>query len=389
MRSCLFVLTLACAAPSPARAADPCATLSGRTPPRRVAAKRGASKLRLVALRTRSKPPAGVTLMMPGRLIVARRRAFPIDASSGPLDGLSFWIVVKGAAAKQPVVAIDWRLCAGKRTLQSVWLSQQMVRARVHALLQKLTRGAVFSVAHHLLLPAGARADSLLYTLHYGAGASRTFRMAVQRYKQKTRLRLPLTGPAAVLGGHTPLDPHRGEPSQWFAYDFVGVDRRTLAMRRDAKKRNSSWIGWGRRVVAPAAGKVVDARNDIVDNPAPTKHLGIKKLMARYGPDKSRVIGGNFVVIDHGNGEFSFLAHLRRGSVKVKRGDRVRRGQLLGWLGNSGNSDAPHLHYHLMACARLFHCVGLPSVFDGLRLPLIKGKHRHSPARGLPVFPSP
>jgi murein DD-endopeptidase MepM/ murein hydrolase activator NlpD len=57
---------------------------------------------------------------------------------------------------------------------------------------------------------------------------------------------------------------------------------------------------------------------------------------------------GNMVVIDHGAGEYSFFAHLRRGSVRVRAGQRVAAGEPIGECGNSGRTTAPHLHYHLM-----------------------------------------
>jgi murein DD-endopeptidase MepM/ murein hydrolase activator NlpD len=56
---------------------------------------------------------------------------------------------------------------------------------------------------------------------------------------------------------------------------------------------------------------------------------------------------GNYVIIDHGNGEYSFLAHLKKGSMVVAVGDSLKSGQFIGLCGNSGNSSEPHLHYHL------------------------------------------
>src|SRR5262249_22049236 len=71
---------------------------------------------------------------------------------------------------------------------------------------------------------------------------------------------------------------------------------------------------------------------------------------------------GNYVVIDHKNGEYSMLVHLRKGSVLVKVGETVKRGQPLGKIGMSGDSFMPHLHYELLTAA-LFDGEGLPSYF--------------------------
>jgi len=66
-----------------------------------------------------------------------------------------------------------------------------------------------------------------------------------------------------------------------------------------------------------------------------------------------RATAGNHVIIEHQGGEFSFRAHLIRGSTPVGEGDRVKQGERIGALGNSGSSDAPHLHFHLMDGAQL------------------------------------
>ena len=74
-------------------------------------------------------------------------------------------------------------------------------------------------------------------------------------------------------------------------------------------------------------------------------------------------IGGNMMVVDIGEGDFAFYAHLQRGSLKAKLGDKVKSGQVLGLLGNTGNSTAPHLHFHLMDGKSPLNANGLPYVF--------------------------
>ncbi len=65
-----------------------------------------------------------------------------------------------------------------------------------------------------------------------------------------------------------------------------------------------------------------------------------------------------------GKGRFAFYAHLQPGSVRVETGDTVKPGQVLGLLGNSGNSDAPHLHFHIMDGPRPLSSNGLPYRFS-------------------------
>jgi murein DD-endopeptidase MepM/ murein hydrolase activator NlpD len=74
---------------------------------------------------------------------------------------------------------------------------------------------------------------------------------------------------------------------------------------------------------------------------------------------------GNHVALDLGGGRFAFYEHLRPGSIRVKTGDRVKRGDVLGELGNSGSSSAgPHLHFHVADGAAELGAEGLPYVLD-------------------------
>lgn len=91
----------------------------------------------------------------------------------------------------------------------------------------------------------------------------------------------------------------------------------------------------GVAVVAAAAGEVVIAEDGQPD-----------LLMQDTGPGKTRQErNGNWVAIKHGGGWVTTYAHMMKGTVAVKRGDRVERGQKLGLIGLSGNSDFPHVHF--------------------------------------------
>jgi murein DD-endopeptidase MepM/ murein hydrolase activator NlpD len=73
--------------------------------------------------------------------------------------------------------------------------------------------------------------------------------------------------------------------------------------------------------------------------------------------------GGNYAVVEIGNGRYAFYAHMQPGSVRVKAGDKVTAGQVIGLLGNSGNTDTPHLHFHVMDGPSPLLANGLPYVF--------------------------
>ena len=77
-----------------------------------------------------------------------------------------------------------------------------------------------------------------------------------------------------------------------------------------------------------------------------------------------KTVGGNYLILDLGKSNFAFYAHMQPKSIRVKVGDRVRRGEVLGLLGNSGNSDAPHLHFQISTAQSISDGEGLPFVFE-------------------------
>jgi murein DD-endopeptidase MepM/ murein hydrolase activator NlpD len=92
------------------------------------------------------------------------------------------------------------------------------------------------------------------------------------------------------------------------------------------------------------------------------------------------------VILDHGNGEYSLLAHLRHGSVAVAAGARISAGDKVGECGNSGNTTEPHLHYHLQDTPVFGRAEGLPAQFTGYVAdgrPVARGE----PVRGQTIHP--
>ena len=122
-----------------------------------------------------------------------------------------------------------------------------------------------------------------------------------------------------------------------FAIDFVQLDDDGLMFHGPATSFDS-YDFFGDPVMSATAGRVVGVVDDLPETPAGTFPEGITAAQA----------GGNHVVVAMGKGRFAFYAHLQPGSVRVEVGDTVKPGEVLGLLGNSGNSDAPHLHFHIM-----------------------------------------
>ena len=173
-------------------------------------------------------------------------------------------------------------------------------------------------------------------------------------YETKTTLRLPFDGEWLVTGGgRKPHENHHVQhPTLRFAYDFL-IDSAGSAYRTDGKD-NVDYYCHGQPILAPGAGRVVTIVDSFAENTPWHTPPGYR------GP-------GNHIIIDHGNGEYSTLAHLRGPSVSVEVGQAVVAGQQVGECGNNGFSFGPHLHYQLQLDPRPGQRV-VPAFFRSYRV---------------------
>lgn len=185
-------------------------------------------------------------------------------------------------------------------------------------------------------------------------------------YRQVNRFSLPFRGRWAVVnGGVEPDTSHSWELiGQRYAYDFVIFDEEGLSYTGDGSKPEN-YYAFGQEMLAPADGRIAVVRDGVRDYPAPRPRSGRIDWLTRD-------FRGNHVVIDHGHGEFSFLTHLKKGSICVERGQEVQRGQPIGLCGNSGHSTEPHLHFHVQDHPNIFLAASLPVRFADFRV--IDGK---------------
>ncbi|EKF18764.1 M23 family metallopeptidase [Nitratireductor pacificus] len=189
-------------------------------------------------------------------------------------------------------------------------------------------------------------------------------------YQTRAALRLPFDGRWYVFWGGRTLEQnyHAENEAQRFAYDFVVRENGKTHTGDGASLEN--YHCWDRPILAPADGTVVSRIDGLPDQP--------------IGQTDTEHPAGNHVVLDLGDGEFVFLAHLRRGTVTVGVGDRVESGEEIGRCGNSGNTSEPHLHMHMQTTPDLHAGEGLPAQFqdylaDGVR------QARGEPVRGQTV----
>ncbi len=169
-------------------------------------------------------------------------------------------------------------------------------------------------------------------------------------YETKADLRLPFEGEWYVFWGGPTFEQnhHVVDRAQRFGLDLVIV-RDGASHSGDASVLENYYC-WDAPILAPAAGTVVSAVNDLPDLP--------------IGQMDTDNLAGNHVVLDLGNSEYFFLAHMREGSVRVSLGDTVAQGDELGRCGNSGNTSEPHLHIHMQTTTDLAAGEGLPTQFQ-------------------------
>ena len=185
--------------------------------------------------------------------------------------------------------------------------------------------------------------------------------LPVGTYDQKTVLIFPFKGNGIITNAGVTNGGHRNRSGQ-FAIDAIGLDAGYGAHIPGGGRKSEDYAGWGRTLIAPAAGTVVRARADRPDQPDPER-----SDPAFYAPEHpSGGDPGNHLVIDHGNSEFSMIAHFQAKSVLAKVGDRVNQGQVLGRLGSSGDTETPHVHYQLQSGPDHEWSDGLPCRFSNI-----------------------
>lgn len=125
---------------------------------------------------------------------------------------------------------------------------------------------------------------------------------------------------------------------QRFAIDFLRVNEKGESYAGE-EKVNKSYLCYGAEALAVSDGTVEKVKDGIPEN---TPHSAERAV-----PMGWETVSGNHVVLDVGSGRYAIYAHLQPGSIRVRPGDHVKAGQVLGLVGNSGNSTEPHLHFHV------------------------------------------
>ena len=186
----------------------------------------------------------------------------------------------------------------------------------------------------------------------------------VNTYKQVNEYSLPFEGEWLVVTGGTSKESSHSwnYGSQRYAYDFVIVDESGKSFKEQREESvDDNYFCYNQNILAPADGTVVEVRSSDsnVINEGKTD-TWIKDLR------------GNYVVIEHKGGEYSLLAHIKKDSILVKVGQKVKNGDIIAKCGNTGSSSEPHLHFQVQKGKNFFTSAGLPIKFSNFSATLFE-----------------
>ena len=153
-------------------------------------------------------------------------------------------------------------------------------------------------------------------------------------YEDQAKLKLPFNGEWLVYHGGRNIfqNPYSAADDSRFAMDFVYLkDGKLFTGAGGVGSKNEDYYCFGQPILSPADGSVSRAKGGFDDVPP--------------GKPNGDAADGNIVIISHGNGESSVFNHLKQNSLKVKVGDKVKQGDVIGECGNSGMGGIPHIHY--------------------------------------------
>jgi hypothetical protein len=226
-------------------------------------------------------------------------------------------------------------LCAAMLVLDTLAVHRIALSGDAYLALRIAAWVGLVAMAALMLVP---RRRILVATNVLIAGASIFLALQVARVTEPPRdavtIDLPVRGEWYVVhGGRSSLlnAAHHRIDAEHDALDLVRLagDRSYAGDRHDL----SSYPAFGAPLVAPADGRITSVADGLPDLP--------------IGEADTTHAEGNHLVMEIGGGRYLMLGHLQRGSVSVERGERVRRGQHIARVGNSGNSSEPHLHIQI------------------------------------------
>lgn len=336
-------------------------------------------------------------------------RTYPLESQRGVQSLLLQNVLVSHAGgAPVEIIGVDVDLMAGGEVKDTRRISGADLKTASASGPRLQASGALemmaFQFCSGTLIPQGAKlagpalnpGEALLLTNQPFAykGARDSVRVRVQFVREgrtvetsaslpinsamsKTEFRFPMSGQWFSAVGPTPHTAHRWALPEEFAFDIVGLGDGTRSYSGSGTAFED-YHAYGADILAAADGRVVVVKADVAEDPTTLRQPGetVEAYGERVGAYQMQLvasdinsIAGNYIAIDHGNGEFSFYAHLKPGSITVKIGDVVKSGQAMAQLGSSGNSTEPHLHFQVCDRPEPLACAGIPVNFTNIELP--------------------
>jgi murein DD-endopeptidase MepM/ murein hydrolase activator NlpD len=235
-------------------------------------------------------------------------------------------------------------------------------------------------------IAASTMPDNARVVAESAAGDIGSVTIPVSRYQSPNHYRAPVDGRWFVFASGDAAQHHRWVVSSEYALDLAQLGPEMRSHTGNGTRLNQ-YRTFGLPIRAAADGVVVAMRNDIIDNEGMLRQPGesLEAFEARVAEGQQAILladgfegaAGNYVLIAHEGGEHTLYAHMRRGSVRVRVGQRVAAGAQIGEAGSSGNSTEPHLHFQVIDGPDLNSARGLPVVFEGLRDDWLAMNGRH------------
>ena len=324
-------------------------------------------------------------------LVVTNRQKTPatverVEVIGRISDNESVRLIISSKGLKEAVAETAAMLNSPKLQLPTVQLAfgnvdlphgplaENGTAAAGQSLLLPLSKIAYF---HHVGHEKINNLEIRLTVKSIGKKTLASFPVPLTHYEARGKYSFPVKGDVQMAFLPMSYIHHRQSASQEFAIDLVGANQKDAAsfteISRPEPRTLSDYSIWGREVLAMGDGLIVEVGDQFPEarmsevakftRPGYTQEL-LMELIPKIG--WTNAVAGNYVIIDHENGEFSAYGHLQEGSIRVKPGERVRKGAVIAKVGNTGNSGAPHLHFQLMDSRNFLTANGLPMMFENV-----------------------
>ena len=202
------------------------------------------------------------------------------------------------------------------------------------------------------------------------SGKSVSVKNAVRiiNYQPKNEYYFPVRGRWYIASSSSVRSHHRLLPVHEFALDLIQIGAGGSSYEGDGTKHDD-YYAFGENVYAIADGVVVAVYDDVQETRLKRPNESIEEYRKDVMEPLSRsdkayyASGGNQVVIRHNGDEYSSFAHLKHGSILVKKGDSVKRGQMIAQIGLTGDGYQPHLHFQITDGPDMSYARGIPMIF--------------------------